>query len=678
MKNLTKHWIKLVLVYNIVCIIISFLFYFFKLVPTLLCYPPNSIDNNFQVIINGLTYTQQYVMIVLSSIVVENIILIYSLKKTNNLRLKLINCSKTDSSKSYYELSKSILKIPKLIYIIQVIVPIVMIAITFSLLKGDLFITLKVCLLFFSMLTLIASIAYIFSKKTFQNILVDIYYELSDYADIDSNFNKYVKRSSIKNIIFIVTIPMFVVTAILIALSGYASVINETGDLTYIFYNQQLRTLSVPTTSENPINDLSNILSSISYRKELDEFFIISPNNQIITSSNNGLSEFFTTYLEQLSPTQPEKNRVYDFYGDDSQGVFRTVNINSEDWTIGIRYNLVSTNVLLGLLTMFIMLFITNIILLRYFANYLMGELKRISNALLNIAKENDIDTNKKLPIVSNDEMGDLVNAFNEIQHLTKTNIDKIHENQNMLMERERLASLGQLIGGIAHNLKTPIMSISGASEGLTDLIKEYDASIEDPDVTYNDHHAIAKDMYEWVNKIKSYSEYMSDVITAVKGQAVTLSENEATAFDIDELVKRINILMKHELKNALVTLNVDLKVDKGTTLNGDITSLVQVINNMISNSIQAYNGEPNKKIDLIVDKKDKNIIISVKDYGSGLPDVVKEKLFKEMITTKGKNGTGLGLFMSYSTIKAHFNGNITFETEKGKGTIFNIIIPLQ
>lgn len=47
------------------------------------------------------------------------------------------------------------------------------------------------------------------------------------------------------------------------------------------------------------------------------------------------------------------------------------------------------------------------------------------------------------------------------------------------------------------------------------------------------------------------------------------------------------------------------------------------------------------------------------------------------MITTKGKNGTGLGLFMSYSTIRAHFNGNITFETSKGKGTVFNIILPL-
>ena len=56
-----------------------------------------------------------------------------------------------------------------------------------------------------------------------------------------------------------------------------------------------------------------------------------------------------------------------------------------------------------------------------------------------------------------------------------------IQNNQNMLMERERLASLGQLIGGIAHNLKTPIMSIAGAAEGLTDLIKEYEASVRRP-----------------------------------------------------------------------------------------------------------------------------------------------------------------------------------------------------
>ena len=251
-----------------------------------------------------------------------------------------------------------------------------------------------------------------------------------------------------------------------------------------------------------------------------------------------------------------------------------------------------------------------------------------------------------------------------------------IRNNENMLMERERLAFLGQLIGGISHNLKTPIMSIAGASEGLTDLVKEYEASVGDPEVTVEDHHAIAKDMKDWIEKIKSYTEYMSDVITAVKGQAVTLSEEQEVSFTLDELVKRVNILMRHELKNALVNLNIAMQTDEHTVLKGNINSLVQVINNMISNAIQAYNGEPNKEIKLILTDTGKNITISVQDFANGLTEEVQQKLFKEMVTTKGKNGTGLGLFMSYSTIRAHFNGTITYETSKGRGTVFHIILP--
>lgn len=271
--------------------------------------------------------------------------------------------------------------------------------------------------------------------------------------------------------------------------------------------------------------------------------------------------------------------------------------------------------------------------------------------------------------------LGTLILFKDITQHIE--DMETIKNNQDILMERERLASLGQLIGGIAHNLKTSIMSISGAAEGLTDLVKEYDSSIDDPEVNSQDHHDIAKDMSEWIVKIKEYTEYMSDIITAVKGQAVTLSETENISFDIDELVKRVDILMKHELKNALIYMNVQMNAPKSTKIHGDINSLVQVINNMISNAIQAYNGKTEQNIDLILNKVDSNLVISIKDYGCGLPQKVKEKLFKEMITTKGKNGTGLGLYMSYSTIKAHFNGNITFESEEGKGTTFNIILPL-
>lgn len=275
-----------------------------------------------------------------------------------------------------------------------------------------------------------------------------------------------------------------------------------------------------------------------------------------------------------------------------------------------------------------------------------------------------------------NNFLGILILFKDITQH--KQDIQTIQNNQDMLMEKERLASLGQLIGGISHNLKTPIMSISGAAEGLTDLINEYDASIGDPEVTNDDHHAIANDMREWITKIHSYTAYMSDIITAVKGQAVNLSENENNAFTVDELFKRVNILMKHEISNASLTLTLDVQVPSATTLVGDINSLVQVINNLITNAIQSYNGRKGEEIKVLAQKLDNNLIISVIDHGCGMTKEVQDKLFNTMITTKGKNGTGLGMFMSYSTIKGHFNGDITFETEVNKGTTFNVILPLQ
>lgn len=272
--------------------------------------------------------------------------------------------------------------------------------------------------------------------------------------------------------------------------------------------------------------------------------------------------------------------------------------------------------------------------------------------------------------------LGNLVLLKDVTQHIL--DMKTIEDNQSMLMEKERLASLGQMIGGIAHNLKTPIMSIAGATEGLLDLTKEYDISIGDPEVTNEDHHAIVKDMNEWIEKIKEYTEYMSNVITAVKGQAVNFADETSDSFTINEAIKYIDVLMKHELKNALVSLNIDVQTDSNTAIKGNINSFVQVINNLISNAIQAYTDQPNKVIDFVIKKVDNDIQFIIQDYGSGIPESVQEKLFKEMITTKGKNGTGLGLFMSFSNIRAHFNGNMTFESKEGKGTKFIITIPVM
>lgn len=274
-----------------------------------------------------------------------------------------------------------------------------------------------------------------------------------------------------------------------------------------------------------------------------------------------------------------------------------------------------------------------------------------------------------------NNSLGTLFLLKDITQH--KEDMETIKNNQDILMERERLAGLGQLIGGIAHNLKTPIMSIAGATQGLENLIKEYDESIDDPLVNSQDHHDIARDMEEWIPKIRAHLEYMSDIITTVKGQAVaSLSTDDTEEFTVAELIKRVNILMKHELKNAYIYLNVLMKIDENQIIHGNVNVLVQVVNNMISNAIQAYAGKHDQNIQLEISNIDNYINISITDFAGGLPKEVQDRLFKEMVTTKGKNGTGLGLYMSYSNIKAHFGGDITYQTEDGKGTTFNILIP--
>ncbi len=309
---------------------------------------------------------------------------------------------------------------------------------------------------------------------------------------------------------------------------------------------------------------------------------------------------------------------------------------------------------------------------------------EKIKHSNKTIEFEQTIDTIAKTfsieisNIFSKNELIGTLILFKDItQH--KNDILTIQNNQDMLIEQERLASLGQMIGGIAHNLKTPIFSVAGGLEGLSDLINEYDASIENPSVTDADMHDIAKDMREWIDKLKGHISYMSDVITTVKGQTTTLADNATIDFSITELFKRVDILMKHEIKNALATLEIQNNVGDAELLNGNINSLVQIINNIISNSIEAYgNNYTNKIIELAANQENNNLIISVKDYGPGIPPTAQEKLFKEMITTKGKNGTGLGMFMSYSNIKAHFSGDMTYETELGKGTTFYIILPIK
>ncbi len=649
---------KLALVNIFIFAILAAVLYF--VLPFVLNYPPNSTDNSFQIEIVGITYTTQFIIIISILLVLLYIALRFIYSKLSLSEEKLNN---PDYIRN---LRKKSFNYPYMMLLLELFVPSVIIAILLFAFNTEAELVIRITTVVFSFSAVFAIFSYMLSKKFFSN-------RLTATASLAKNEVTGI-RLPLYNKLLIQILPLFLYSFVLILLISMSLMTKEKGDLLYHFYRQELLSRFNQETVYN-ITDVENILNSIEFKSEGDHALIISANDGEVYYSPENLNDFFIKYT--LNFYDETDGYTYEYYGQNREGAVVKINTNMGECYVGIRYFVFGNTFIVPFILIALLLILINCLFILYIGKDLSNDINSVINGMRHISNSDDVIYANNLPITSNDEIGDLTASFNEIQKLTKTYVDQLHSNQETLMESERLASLGQLIGGIAHNLKTPIMSISGALEGLKNLIKEYEDSIDDPEVNSQDHHDIANDMSEWVSKIKDYTEYMSDIITAVKGQAVTLSETSAIHFTLDELVKRVNILMKHELKNAIIYLNISMKTDEHTVINGDINSLVQVINNMISNAIQAYNGEKNKNIELILESDNKNVYIHVKDYASGMPKNVQDKLFKEMITTKGKNGTGLGLYMSYSTIKAHFNGDITFESELGKGTTFTIILPL-
>lgn len=658
MKNLKlRIYSKLLLLEVAVIVLMRFL------IPVLSNYPPYSEAIDFQLKIEVLTHDQQYILLGIFALLLQT----FFIKIFFSDIFKYIKKDPKDVTiKETEQVRLQCYKIPKKLFFVQTVLLGIVLCMLFSMVQISIILCIKFLLIYFSFFTASWVISMVLIRSDLNAIIESTY-------TINKNVTSFGKKTKFYKNLLLNLIPFFIFIMITISLLGYSKVTEQNGENGYYYYKQAMNDIDFDNET---LETISTKLDNIPLRNSSDYYFIIGSNEKKFSSNSGNATNFFIEYANEF--LDQTDGRVYEYYGVEEQGYAKRITLqDSSSVLIGFKYTTTNVEIMTYFVGISIAAIIVYIIILLIWTKNISKNISEISNRLTEISKKNNVINESPLPLLSNDELGDLTIAFNKIQHLTQEYITQIKDTQESLMESERLSSLGQLIGGIAHNLKTPIMSIAGAAEGLNDLIKEYDSSIDDPTVNSQDHHEIASDMSTWIEKIKNYTEYMSDIITAVKGQAVVMSNEDDINFTISELVKRVTILMKHELKNAIINLNTDIKVDENLTLNGDVNNLVQVINNMISNAIQAYNGKENESIEFTITKDSKNIIFSIEDHAGGLPDKVTDKLFKEMITTKGKNGTGLGLYMSYSTLKAHFNGNITFDTKKGKGTKFNIYIPM-
>jgi len=288
-------------------------------------------------------------------------------------------------------------------------------------------------------MSLVALLSYSISRAFFGNILNKIGIKDSTYGI----------RVNIRTKLILQFLPLLLFTIIFSFLILYSQVTKQNGDASFNYYKQELE--NTFTAKVNSVEEASNMLNSVKLQSSSDSTFILNADGSVY-ESKDVLSDFFIKYIFEYESTH--NGHTYEYYGTPAQGAFIRYNINGTDYILGIRYSVFSNDMVSSVLPLFILLFVVNALFTYYVARTLRNDIKVVSTNLSNISKNAKTYVDHRLSVLSNDEIGDLTIAFNKIQEMTKDNIEQIHSNQDMLVEKERLASLGQMIGRYRTQLK--------------------------------------------------------------------------------------------------------------------------------------------------------------------------------------------------------------------------------
>lgn len=306
-----------------------------------------------------------------------------------------------------------------------------------------------------------------------------------------------------------------------------------------------------------------------------------------------------------------------------------------------------------------------------FFSHLITSPIKKISNKA-QIINLNSIDSEnfyvvepKKIKLFNtqiNDELDILVTKFTEmIKRLNKNHIE-LKETQEALIQAEKLAAIGILSAGVAHEINNPI---SGIKNCINRINKAPDNIEQNIDYLIMIQQAV-------------------DKIELVVKQLLSFSRKQDFIFDkvdLRQIIEESIALSKHKLQSCQIQIKTHFP--SPIIINGSANHLEQVFVNLILNSIDAISekqGEDsqlNGLIEMFSKRASGRIHIHLKDNGLGIAESMKDKVFNPFFTSKEVGeGTGLGLSISFNLIKEH-KGNISFMSEPGKGTEFVIDLPL-
>ena len=271
-----------------------------------------------------------------------------------------------------------------------------------------------------------------------------------------------------------------------------------------------------------------------------------------------------------------------------------------------------------------------------------------------------------------------------------ETTLTNLKSTQNQLIQSEKMASLGELTAGIAHEIQTPLNFVNNFSEVNKELLVELKDEIKKGNL--DEVNAIADDVIGNEEKINHHGK-RADAIVKGMLQHSRSSSGVKEPTDINALADEYLRLAYHGLRAKDKSFNATMKTDFDSSI-GNINIIPQdigrVILNLITNAFYVVDEKKKQSVfaenaadkyeptvSLTTKKLAGKIGITVADNGNGIADAIKEKIFQPFFTTKPTGqGTGLGLSLAYDIVKAH-GGELKVETEEGEGSTFIILIPI-
>ena len=252
---------------------------------------------------------------------------------------------------------------------------------------------------------------------------------------------------------------------------------------------------------------------------------------------------------------------------------------------------------------------------------------------------------------------------------------------QEKLVESEKMAALGNLVAGIAHEVNTPLgialTSVSNCKEELKDIYRDFEND-ELTEQGFKDFEAICS---EGLNLAETSLMRAANLVQDFKRTSADQTSLEIEEIALDEYIPRVCNPLKPMLRKEQIELSIDVTPNLVITTCPGI--IAQLLTNLISNAQRhafgpSVNNDVNR-VSVSCSKNAKGIVISVRDNGKGIPEALHKKVFEPFYTTaRDKGGTGLGLNILYNLVRQKFNGEIDLTSTPGEGTKVTVCIPVE